>query len=154
MLLLGTPCPTVTWLAAYSASTTPAMATHSHSSWPVPPTWQESPHWMFADGTSLTVRTALILCKNKIIFVMLWLTCHCNFRSVDNGDRNPIDWSMLLSHQGTGAGISGDWNEWSAWSSCDRSCGIGTKSRIRTCNGSKCQRTQENQERVCTIRKC
>jgi len=74
--------------------------------------------------------------------------------SVDNGDRNPIDWSMLLSYQGTGAGFSGDWNEWSAWSSCDRSCGIGTKSRIRTCNRSKCQRTQENQERVCKIRQC
>ena len=46
------------------------------------------------------------------------------------------------------------WGSWGAWSRCDRSCGVGKKSRVRYCTGSQCTHSQENQERVCLIRQC
>jgi len=55
---------------------------------------------------------------------------------------------------GTGVNVNPHWSEWGSWTSCDRSCGIGHKSRVRVCNGSQCRSSQENQERVCFIRNC
>ena len=28
----------------------------------------------------------------------------------------------------------GNWGEWSAWSACTRSCGIGVRMRVRSCD--------------------
>ena len=39
------------------------------------------------------------------------------------------------------------WGEWEAWSSCNTNSGL--KSRVRYCNGTKCSRTQWNQDRPC-----
>merc|ERR1711970_1439706 len=39
------------------------------------------------------------------------------------------------------------WGAWEAWSSCNTNSGL--KSRVRYCHGTKCSRTQWNQDRPC-----
>merc|ERR1711970_101738 len=39
------------------------------------------------------------------------------------------------------------WGEWEAWSTCNTNSGL--KSRVRYCYGTKCSRTQWNQDRPC-----
>eukprot|EP00092_Neocalanus_flemingeri_P107358 GFUD01137800.1.p1 GENE.GFUD01137800.1~~GFUD01137800.1.p1 ORF type:complete len:395 (-),score=97.10 GFUD01137800.1:165-1349(-) len=46
------------------------------------------------------------------------------------------------------------WSEWEPFSLCDKSCGIGKKSRDRYCSGSSCRHTQQTQERPCRLREC
>jgi hypothetical protein len=49
--------------------------------------------------------------------------------------------------------ISCDWKTWSAWSTCDKTCGIGDQARNRECNGKYCiGRPLETQK--CNTQKC
>jgi hypothetical protein len=47
----------------------------------------------------------------------------------------------------------GFWSEWSSYSGCSKTCGIGNKSRSRVCKGGPCSGdTQETQP--CAIQEC
>jgi len=48
--------------------------------------------------------------------------------------------------------VSG-WGEWTAFSACNKPCGIGKKSRDRFCS-SGCSHAMQTQDRVCRIRVC
>ena len=54
-------------------------------------------------------------------FIFLWLQCHrIRFRS-------PIFCSFPFT-------VHGNWSLWSSWSSCNRPCGTGERSRDRVCD--------------------
>ena len=50
-----------------------------------------------------------------------------------------------------------DWGSWQAWSTCDRSCGVGRKIRTSYCLGKRCRprgHTRRNQELLCNVHTC
>lgn len=72
-----------------------------------------------------------------------------------------LDWLILIF---TVSGGWSDYKSWSSWSSCDKSCSTGTKTRVRTrsCdnpapkhNGKTCPGSASNTESVsCKLREC
>jgi len=46
-----------------------------------------------------------------------------------------------------------EWGQWTSFSACDKSCGIGKKKRDRFCIRN-CKHTQQTQERICRIKEC
>ena len=56
--------------------------------------------------------------------------------------------------------LAGSWSSWSRWSTCGRTCGGGTQSRVRMCdnpaplNGGKHCVGKDTEERKCNENKC
>ena len=50
------------------------------------------------------------------------------------------------------------WDDWTAWSTCSKTCGPGTSIRRRYCTdgtqGYNCPKPSESEERVCTKCPC
>eukprot|EP00092_Neocalanus_flemingeri_P031312 GFUD01034008.1.p1 GENE.GFUD01034008.1~~GFUD01034008.1.p1 ORF type:complete len:384 (+),score=80.88 GFUD01034008.1:143-1294(+) len=79
-----------------------------------------------------------------------------------------VDWIMAQAGEGgfcqrpslkqsAASKLSSGWGSWQAWSSCDRPCGIGRKSRDRYCLGRSCSprgHTMKNQQVVCNVQDC
>ena len=56
--------------------------------------------------------------------------------------------------------VDGKWSAWETWSPCTKTCGNGTRNRVRLCNnpapangGKTCEGKEENSE-VCLVRHC
>lgn len=54
--------------------------------------------------------------------------------------------------------VHGVWEEWGSWSLCSRSCGRGSRSRMRTCvppqHGGKACEGPELQTKLCSMAAC
>lgn len=58
------------------------------------------------------------------------------------------------------AKVNGNWNLWSSWRSCSKSCGTGSRTRVRSCSdpapsfgGSDCQGNSIDEE-DCNTQSC
>ena len=45
--------------------------------------------------------------------------------------------------------VVGNWSNWGPWSACSKTCGNGTRNRIRLCNGAPCEERE-----ACFVRPC
>ena len=56
--------------------------------------------------------------------------------------------------------VDGNWSAWESWSTCSKTCGNGSRIRVRLCNnpapaheGKDCEGEAKNSE-VCFVRHC
>lgn len=56
--------------------------------------------------------------------------------------------------------VDGGWSDWSAWNSCNETCGTGFQERFRNCtqpapeNGGKHCKGEAQQEQLCQLPPC
>ena len=50
--------------------------------------------------------------------------------------------------------VLGQWKDWGAWSACSKSCGLGKSTRVRACDGAKCNGQQPTEASSCKLQDC
>ena len=61
--------------------------------------------------------------------------------------------SLLGVSNASSLAVFGSWNNWQDWSTCDKTCGSGQMSRLRTCNKQDCI-GKESHNSVCNVQQC